>query len=204
MDKEQIRMGYFRAQSINEEARTAEFVISSEAVDGHGTVFKASGWQLSRYAKNPVVTYQHADFSQDPDMVIGTSEVRIEEGRLIAIMHFEAADDNPVAEKVFRKIKNGILRGASIRAAIMEASMGREAEGEDPEVLYFTKQELLSWSPVTVPSNQEALARNALQLQDIRSACAKPEKKTENNTVLDPLSRHRAQIEINENQIKTK
>ncbi len=199
--KEQLRFGEFRADSVDEKARTAEFVISTEAVDSYGTVFKSSGWMLDRYAKNPIVTYQHADYSADPDIVIGTSEVRVENGKLIALLRFESAEDNPLAEKIFRKVKNGILRGASIRASIDEASMGREAEGEDPEVLYFTKQELLSWSPVTVPSNPEALSRNDQTLNAIRSAMASDievdERQAENKT----MSRFDAQLIINQNSL---
>jgi hypothetical protein len=41
--------------------------------------------------------------------------------------------------------------------------MGRRKESgiEDPEAIYFTDQELLEWSVVTVGSNPEALKRES-------------------------------------------
>lgn len=206
MEKQQIRFGQFRANSVNEENRTVDFVISTEAEDSYGTIFKADGWDLERYAKNPIVTYQHRDFSDNPDMVIGTSAVRVEENQLIATLTFEAAEDNELAEKVFRKVKSGILRGASIRADVEEYHWGNFDEGENPEVLYFTRQALLSWSVVTVPSNPDALSRNAAAMDAIRSACPKPNtadnqppEHTENTN--KTKSRFEAQISINKNLV---
>jgi hypothetical protein len=37
---------------------------------------------------------------------------------------------------------------------------GAKKEQEDPEAIYFTDQELLEWSVVTVGSNPEALKEN--------------------------------------------
>ena len=204
-EKEQIRYGQFRANSVNEEARTAEFVISSEAPDTYNTVFKSDGWDLERYSKNPVVTYQHNDWSSDPDQVIGTSEVRQEGDKLIAVVTFENAEDNPLAEKVFRKVKNGILRGASIRANVHEGHWGDFDEGDNPELLYFTRMDLMSWSIVTVQSNPDALARNAECMETIRSAFAKTEPTTERTDGTEgdqeekTLSRFEAQYMYNKN-----
>lgn len=148
-------------RDINEQDRTIDFVISTESRDTYDTVFKLDGWQLSRYASNPIVTYNHMDFSNDPDMVIGTSEVRIEGGALIARATFESADLNEIADKVFRKIQAGTLRMASIMAEAIEGSFGSRDAGEDPKIFYFRKQELYSWSVVTHGSNPEALKRSA-------------------------------------------
>lgn len=163
--KPQIREAQLRADSVNVDERTADFVISSEAVDSYGTVFKASGWDLSRYEKNPVVTFQHRDWDPDPDMVIGTSSVRFEDDKMIATLRFE--EGNEVAEKVFRKVQNGILRGASIHASVMDARYGAEDLGEDPDVIYFTRQQLNAWSVVTLPSNPDAVKRNAEGIQEL-------------------------------------
>ncbi|WP_422858780.1 HK97 family phage prohead protease [Flagellimonas sp. S174] len=210
MDKQQIRFGQFRADSFNEENRTAEFVISTEKEDTYGTVFKADGWDLGRYAKNPVVTYQHRDWSEDPDMVIGISEVRVENDQLIATIRFEDAEDNEVAEKVFRKVKNNILRGASIRADVHEYHWGNFDDGENPEVLYFTRMDLLAWSIVTVPSNPDTVARNEKSLVELRTAVPKKEQKedtgqraveVDDDSKIEPMSRFEAQLIINENSI---
>lgn len=47
-----IREAVLRALTDEQKKnREAEFVISTEAVDTYGTVFKSSGWDLTRYEK---------------------------------------------------------------------------------------------------------------------------------------------------------
>lgn len=146
-------------RSIDPEKRTVEFVISTEKVDRHGTVWKLDGWQLDEYRANPIVSYNHNTSSSDPDLIIGTSEVRIEDGKLVATLSLE--EGNEVADKVLRKLQNGTLRSASIGALIHDGHWGKRANEEDPDVLYFTRQSLLEWSVVSVPSNTEAVKRSA-------------------------------------------
>jgi hypothetical protein len=48
-----------------------------------------SGWDLKRYENNPVVFYQHKSNSENPDMLIGTSTIRVENNQLIGVVRFE-------------------------------------------------------------------------------------------------------------------
>lgn len=157
------------------EKRQAEFVISSEAVDTYGTVFKIDGWDLTRYRNSPVVLYGHKSYSDNPDMVIGTSEVRVEGNLLIGLVTFEDADLNPLAEKVWRKVQNGTLNMASIGANSLEWRWGDFDKGENPDVFYFIRQELLEWSIVPIGSNPDALKRSVESLDEIRTSIKKPE-----------------------------
>jgi hypothetical protein len=43
----------------------------------------------------------------------------------------------------------------------MEGHWGKRADDEDPDVLYFTKQRLMEWSVVSIPSNPDAMKRSA-------------------------------------------
>jgi HK97 family phage prohead protease len=152
----------------NIQNREAEFVISDETVDSFGTVFLLSGWDLKRYERNPVVLYAHRSNDANPDFVIGTSTVRIEDGKLIALAKFESGDDNPLADKVWRKIKNGTLKMASIGANPKSGYRGDAKRGEDPDVIYFDNQELLEWSVVPIGSNPEAMKREIQILDEIK------------------------------------
>ena len=145
-------------RGINEEDRTAEFIISTESVDRHGTVFKLDGWQLDTYRQNPIVAYNHKATSNDPDDIIGTSEVYIDNNQLIGKVRFEEGNDK--ADRVFRKVQNGTLRMASVGAVVHDYRYGDEKKGEKRDVLYFTRQELLEWSIVTVGSNKDAFKRS--------------------------------------------
>ena len=156
-------------ESVDKECRTFEFVISSEAVDSYGTVFKMDGWDLRGYEKNPVVCYQHRSSSPDPDDVIGTSELFIEDNKLMARVTFEDAETNAKAEKVRKKVLNGTLKMASVGARVLDYRFGVEEKNENKETIYFTKTELVEWSVVAVGANPDALKRNQQTLEEIKS-----------------------------------
>ncbi len=194
----QTRAALLRANGVDKEKRTATFEISNESVDSYRTVFFSDGWDFTRYNNNPVVFYQHGTHSVDPDMLIGTSRIYQEDKRTYAEVTFESAEDNPLAEKVFRKVKNGTLRGASVGFNVLEGRWGEKKAGEDPDVIYFTRIELLEWSIVTVPSNPETLKRNAQSIEDLKKEII-PVEIQEDYNKKRTLSRFGAQLIINQN-----
>lgn len=174
INKPVVREAIMRALSDeNLKNREAEFVISTEAVDSYGTVFKMNGWDLTRYENNPVVFYAHRSYSDNPDMLIGTSEVFVDGEQLIGRVRFEDAETNPIAEKVWKKVQAGTLRMASIGANPVRGHWGDEKLGEDADVVYFDEQVLLEWSIVPIGSNPEALKREAQTVEEIRAEMLK-------------------------------
>lgn len=178
-------------RAIDADKRTIDFVISTERVDTYGTVFKIDGWDLEAYRANPVVAYNHHALGPDPDTIIGTSEVRVEGDQLVATLSLE--EGNPIADKVFRKLQNGTLRGASIGAMPYEGRYGKRDLGEDPDVIYFTKQRLMEWSVVSIPSNMDALKRSASEELVISSI---PKPTEEINSRADSRDEITARISI--------
>ena len=150
-----------------DETRTVEFVISNEKRDRHGTVLKLDGWKLDNYKRNPVVGWSHSLHGSmfgepDPDSVIGKGEVFKEGNNLIGRVTFEPAEINPLAEKIFQKVKFGSLRTASVGFTPTGEPVygkGDEARGGKNETQYFPGQELLEWSIVNIPSNPTASKR---------------------------------------------
>lgn len=174
VNKTVIREAVIRALSEeNIKNREAEFVISTEAVDTYGTVFKMDGWNLERYAKNPIVCYGHRTWDGNPDMIIGTSEVKVDGDQLVGKVRFETEDINPIAEKIWKKVQGGTLRMASIGANPKRGHWGDEKLGEDKDVIYFDEVELLEWSIVPIGSNPDALKREAQTLEEIRAEMLK-------------------------------
>jgi HK97 family phage prohead protease len=205
LNKPVIREAVVRALSDdNKQNREAEFVISTEAADTYGTVFKISGWDLKRYENNPVVFYAHRSFSDNPDMLIGTSVVRIEDNKLIAVVRFESAEINLIAEKVWQKVQAGTLRMASIGAIPKKGHYGDEKLGEDKDVIYFDEQELLEWSIVPIGSNPEALKREAQTIEEIRGLFIKEIPVATTEKEIEPKKRtvREAQLIINQNHSK--
>jgi len=196
MNKKITRAAQVTPGSVDIESRTAEFIISSESVDSYNTVFLADRWDFTRYTNNPVVSYNHNTSGGDPDFIIGTSEISRDGGNILAKVTFEPADENPLAEKILRKVSRGTLRGASVGVTVSGGEWGDPDKGQDPEVLYFSGQELLEWSVVNIPSNPDALLRNAEAINEIRAEITPDPVKKE----LKRASRFGAQITINKNK----
>lgn len=168
-----------------DEMRYREFIISSSAKDRHRTVLNMNGWNLKNYELNPIVGYMHDVYGgrmcspDDPDTLIGSGRVWIEEGKvseklpagryLMGGVTFETKEVNPLAEKIYQKVKSGTLRMTSV--GFLEEGDGKygdgdQREGGKDETYYFAGQELLEWSIVKIPSNSTAVARTITNQAD--------------------------------------
>jgi hypothetical protein len=104
----------------------------------------------------------------NPDTIIGTSRVFQDGDALIGEVTFEREGNNPLADKVFNKMNDGILKMASVGAIPHEYRYGDANEGEDRDTVYFTRQELIEWSVVSAGSNRDAFKRSADQVDEIK------------------------------------
>lgn len=148
-------------RKVEEEDRTVEFVASDASVDSYGTVLNPEGWNLARYNKNGIVGYQHDVYmSDDPDNVIGKGEARVDNGQLLLKVTFEPAELNEKADKIYRKILFGTLKGVSVGFNSEAGHWGEEKRGENPDVYYYDSMELLEVSVVNIPSNANAVKRS--------------------------------------------
>lgn len=140
------------------------FIISDESRDSFDTVFKMSGWDLSRRKMKKRVTYGHPSYNDTDDTnIIGIGEERISD-KLYSLLTLEPAEINPKAERVHQKLLFGSLTDASIRCTVEDGRMGDESRGEDPSVFYFTRQTLVDWGVVMEGSNANATkVRSAIE-----------------------------------------
>jgi HK97 family phage prohead protease len=143
-------------RAIDEASRSVEYVCSTETLDSHGTILRQN-WRLDRYARNPVVLFCHDSRS----IPVGTaSNVRVQNGRLMARVTFATEDVCEDAEECWRAVKAGLLRGISVGFL---AHAYRWEMQDDQEHLVLDDLELLELSVCAVPSNPDALAqRDAL------------------------------------------
>ncbi len=150
-------------KGFNEDENSAEFIISDATQDRHGTIIAHDKWSLSNYEKNPIVMYQHAGhYSDDPDNTIGRGEVRFEDDKLIGKVFFEPKDINEKADKIAQKVAFGTLRATSVGFMPLESGEWRtikNEKGEDEDVYFYGKVDLLEWSIVNIPSNPSAVAK---------------------------------------------
>lgn len=134
--------------------RTVEFIISDGSIDAHNSILTPSGWDLDRFNKNGIFSYQHNIHGVvDPDFVLGPAKAYVEGNQLIGRATFETADINPLAERIFKKVMNGTLKAVSVGFIPRKHHM-------EENVMVFDEMELLEFSIVNIPSNPNAVKRN--------------------------------------------
>lgn len=155
----------------SEESRTFTFIASDNSKDSHGTVVPVDKWNLERFNSNGVIGYQHdLYYSSNPDNVIGKGHAYIEDDLLLVDITFEPEEINPLAEKIYQKVKFGTLKAVSVGFAPTSKGHwgeGDEAPGEKNETYYYDGQELLEVSIVNIPSNANALKRGMFTDEEI-------------------------------------
>lgn len=150
--------------------RSFDVIASTETIDSYGDIVKAN-WRLERFANNPIVLFGHN--TRDPSCVIGTAaDVKVEGGALKARITLLGEDVNPEAERVFKLMKAGALRGISV--GFQPHSYGW-AKVSDQEVFVLDDNELFEISVVSVPANPDALAQlHAKSRQEYEAKSATP------------------------------
>lgn len=145
------------------EDRTAEFIISDASVDAHGTILSPGGWDLNRFETNGIFGYMHnLQSDPNPDFVLGPATAYVEGNQLIGRATFETEDINQLAEKIFKKVKNGTLKAVSV-------GFIPKREHREGDVIVYDEMELLEFSIVNIPSNPNAVKRNYNEKRKIRN-----------------------------------
>lgn len=136
------------------EDRTVRFVGTTAATDRDKSRLVMGGMRAAAYRKNPVISWNHSESSEDPDVaVIGRSlSEEVFPDRVEVVCQFET--ENPTADKVLRKVLNGFLKGMSVTFAPIR-------EHKEGDVRVIDEWELWSWSVVPIPSNAGALAKRS-------------------------------------------
>jgi len=139
--------------------RRVLFTISKEVVDRDGDILRASGCDLTNYLKNKVFL----GFHNSRDFPLGkTEDIWIEADRVKAIVYFPTVEElstNPeqASEKAkltdfcYHCYKTGMLNAVSVGFIPLE--WVETENGFD-----ILKWELLEFSAVAVPANQDAIA----------------------------------------------
>lgn len=133
------------------ETRAVDFILSTAEKDRVGDCIDPKGWRLDPYLKNPVVLWQH---NRDLPPIAKATNVRVEGGSLKATATFATAEQNPLADTVYRLLQGGFLNAVSVGFRPLKYAF---REGDDFGI-DFQEQELLEFSVVNVPCHQGALA----------------------------------------------
>lgn len=122
-----------------------EAVISTGARDRDGEIVMPDGVDVSNYMRNPVVLFAH-DYRSPP--VAKTESIWREDNALVARFRFPPPGTYEFADNIRKLWAAGFLNAVSV------GFIPLERDGDK-----ITKWELLEFSIVPVPANQEALRR---------------------------------------------
>lgn len=130
-----------------------EAMISTESIDRSGDIVRASGVQLDNYKKNPVVLWGH-DYHAPP--IAKTTQIDIIPGRgLKARFEFPPVGISSLADTVRGLWEHEFVNATSIGFDPITSRPIEPGKPFGPQE--YTKWELLEFSIVTVPANQDAV-----------------------------------------------
>ena len=154
MQKKEISI---KAEDLGE--RRVLFTISAEVQDRDGDILRAEGVDLTNYEKNKVFL----GFHNSRDFPLGkTEKVWVEPKKVKAIVYFptieelstdpaQASEKAKLVDFTYHCYKTGMLNAVSVGFIPLEWTETKD--GYD-----ITKWELLEFSAVAVPANQDAIA----------------------------------------------
>jgi HK97 family phage prohead protease len=127
------------------------FVMSDETPDRMDDIILSDGWDLEHFKRNPIALFGHQS-----DFPIGTWEnVRVENKQLKGKLELAPAGTSARIDELRKLIDAGILKAVSVG---FKPKASRPRPEKDGFGVFFTKQELIETSLVSVPANPNALA----------------------------------------------
>src|SRR5574341_201504 len=141
-------------KAVEGDERALRIRITTAAVDRDGDTISPTGWKLTNYRKNPVVLYGH-DYRGLP--IARNTKIEPDEGGIVGTPHFVEPEIYPLAETVLQMLKRRYLNAASVGFLPYEWTRSEDDARKPRQGVDFSKQELLEYSIVPVPSNPEAL-----------------------------------------------
>jgi HK97 family phage prohead protease len=150
--------------------RRMRFTISTGRMDRDGDVLDPRGWVLDAYQKNPIITWAH-DYRALP--IAKCTDIRRTAQGLEATAEFPAPGVYPFADQVYDMLRAGFLSACSVGFEPIDS----QPLGTQPGKRY-TKQRLLEFAVVPIPSNPDALVHRS------------PEARMWVKTLKDWASRH--------------
>jgi hypothetical protein len=148
-------------KAIDVEKGIYEVWITREIIDRSGDLVIAEGGRFENFRKNPVVQWAHL-YNQPP--IARALELNVIPGEGVkALFQFPAWGDFEMADTIHRLWRGGFINASSIGFdSITEEEMDAKNDNgfRVRPALKFLEWELLEFSLVPVPANQEALRRS--------------------------------------------
>ena len=152
-------------KDINEGRREITHLISTASVDRAGDIVDVGGWDVRNYRKNPVVLLDH-DYSVAN--IIGRGRPFVEEKGLYSTTTF---GDHELGVTAWELARTRVVRSWSVGFRGIKSHRIKDGKSVECDVCegikdpgwgtHFTKQELLEYSLVAIPMNQDVVMQSA-------------------------------------------
>ena len=152
----------FTAELVSKSDAGGRIVISTAGCDRDRDRVMSRGAVLDNYQKNPVVMWGHS-YGAPADVIGRTTNIDVQDGGITADFELRPAANDQDPQNIVRLLwDGGWVRTASIGFRPIEMQPN-EFGGND-----ITAWELLEWSLVPIPANQDALrlAAKALDISE--------------------------------------
>jgi phage head maturation protease len=148
---------------VDREKRTIVSTINTDALDRYKTVIVPEGGRFDNYRKNPVVLCNH---NHDALPIGKNLWIKGQKRKLVAKTQFLPSGKDDLADKVFDLYAEGFLNAWSISFDEIDAGPPTPDEiRKRPELVQcrcvYRVWDLLEYSCVTVPGNQECVRKAA-------------------------------------------
>ena len=142
----------------NGDSRVELFVMTDAGPDREGDIVLSTGADTTNFEKAGSVLWGHR--ADKPEFVLGwPKSVLREETRILTEAEFFGEDINPWADRVFRMIRSGGLRGMSVGLLVHEFSEASDRPGFMP--VNILRSEIIETSVTPVPMNPRAVTEAA-------------------------------------------
>ena len=178
-----MKKGIFQTKAEELEERTVRFKISSEVVDRDGDILIAKGCDFENFKKNP----QFLGFHNQHDYPLGIPKNWGIEGKSVYCdVYFptiqelssnpaEASEKAKLVDFTYHCYKTGMLNAVSVGFIAKDVVPNKETGG-----FIIKDWELLEFSAVAVPANQDAIAQAVKSFGE------------EGKDIVDPIERIKA------------
>ena len=144
----------------------ASFIASTPNSDRYDDVIDQNSWILEGYKNNPVILLNHR---QDMLPIGRATKIGVVNGQLEIDVEFDMEDE--LGKNVARKVDQGFLKAVSVgfqpRKGIMRSELPEEHKAFGKSGMFYSDNELLEVSVVTIPANSEAIAKNFSPLKEV-------------------------------------
>lgn len=154
MDK-QYKSFVSEEKQFDDEEMSIVHVISVETEDRYGDVVRAEGLNTENFRKNPVVLYGHDQRSFPVGKSLWQKVTVLPSGKKAVIAKTQFTKSTEEGRTVYALWKEGMLNAASI--GFMPGEYEPILDGKQFLGYDFKSSELLEYSIVPVPANQEAV-----------------------------------------------